>query len=176
MSSSGSCGITSRRGRWDGTRCHRSEGRARLKDSGVTGLQGPAAATPCPGTRTCQVWAQLSPLGEAESPRAAGLGSPDKAPVPRGAILALQSSPGGLGAPGHRAELPEPRDRAGLVWAAGGCSPYPSLHSSCPPHLPEQRRVPLASCILNTFLYLRNNDPRPADNLCPISARCRAAT
>lgn len=30
-------------------------------------------------------------------------------------------------------------------------------------------------CVLNVLLYLRNNDARPADNLCPISARCRAA-
>lgn len=43
------------------------------------------------------------------------------------------------------------------------------------PTFPERWQVLLDLCILNVFLYLRNNDPRPADNLCPISARCSAA-
>lgn len=46
------------------------------------------------------------------------------------------------------------------------------LHS---PTFPERWQVLLDLCILNVFLYLRNNDPRPADNLCPISAHCGAA-
>lgn len=191
MSSSGSCGITSRRGGWDRTRCHRSEGRARLKDIGVTGLQGPAAVTPCPGTWTCCFTSPGSGSGHSsdcsdrpKEPQSCGTWQlpgqgllQDKAPVLCGATLALQSSPGGWGSPGERAELPIPKGKGTTGLGSRRLQPIPLLFTA--PALstfPEQRHVLLDLRILNTFLYLRNNGPRPADNLCPNSAHCRAAT
>lgn len=73
--------------------------------------------------------------------------------------------------------MPVPRERGITGVRRWGLWPVALLFTQLlpSPTFPEHWPVLLDLCILNIFLYLRNNDPGPADNLCPISAHCSAA-